>query len=160
MNIRHVAIVVDNLTLMTDFYSKFFKAKVTSQGTLEGQNIDMVLGLRRVKLDFIKFRINNIDFELIKYYRPHISSIKTKNHIAITVDNIDEEFKRLKGLGLRYFSLPKVNNNVKFCFGEDIEGNLIELVEDLKVEQKKDAVKEVKKPIGNPDKGFGGEIKC
>jgi catechol 2,3-dioxygenase-like lactoylglutathione lyase family enzyme len=142
MKLRHVGLVVNNLDLMIDFYKKVFKAEPVSRGILEGREVDDILGLRRVKLEFVKFKTENIDFELIKYTRPRITPVRSRNHIAITVDNIDGAFTRLKTLGFKFFATPKVmkDSGVKMCFGEDIEGNLFEIVEDIKKEQKKDVV--------------------
>jgi catechol 2,3-dioxygenase-like lactoylglutathione lyase family enzyme len=50
-------------------------------------------------------------------------------HFCIQVEDIDDEFARLKQAGMEFQSEPVPQGNVKCCYGRDPDGNLIELIE-------------------------------
>ena len=139
--VRHTAIVVRNLQKTKKFYCSLGFKKV-SQAIEEGQFIDMVVGLKNVKLEWVKLRSpDGYLLELLEYYsHPSIEKIKKQksnklgcSHIAFTVDNIDEFCHQIIQLGGSTVNPPAQTNqnDVKVAYCHDNEGNLIEVVETL-----------------------------
>ena len=139
MSIRHVGIVVDNLEKMVEFYN-LLGFKELNRNNLSGELIDKLIFAYNFNVDIVKLvslKDNSI-IELLKYNnvnQPRKNKElydKGLSHNAFTVDNIDEMCKILELAGARFNSPPLFSEKVKVCFCRDIEGNFIELVEDLR----------------------------
>ncbi len=52
------------------------------------------------------------------------------NHLALQVDDIDQSFQQLAGIGVRVLAAPADYRNVRVAFLADPDGNVLELIED------------------------------
>ena len=50
-------------------------------------------------------------------------------HVALTVDSVDREYERLKGLGCEFYVLPQTVQGIRCAFFYDPDGNRLELIE-------------------------------
>ena len=50
-------------------------------------------------------------------------------HFCIEVKDIDQEYERLLGAGMKFKSEPVPQAYIKRCYGADPDGNIIELIE-------------------------------
>jgi predicted enzyme related to lactoylglutathione lyase len=119
---------------MKDFYIKNFGFKVFSEKTIKGSYPDKLLCLFGTNLTYVKLKAEEGILELIHFNNPKMSiNYATFNHFALTVNNLEELYKKLKKQGIYFYSEPikAPDSNVKICFCLDPEGNRIELVEDL-----------------------------
>jgi len=140
MEFRHVCVIVRNLDRAIKFYRDILGFKVYKIITVKGKIPETVLGVKGIKLIYVKLRTpgqpkrSPAVLELHYWRTPKIPQKKRYNHISFTVKNIDLEYKRLKKLGVRFISKPMVapHGKTRLCFGYDPDRNLIEFVEDLR----------------------------
>ena len=142
MKIRHLGIVCEDLKLMENFYLNLGFIKF-SENTETGKYIDHLTNLKGAKIIWKKYNNKYGDLlELLKYdisletdssifsqpiYRRGIS------HFAFTVKDIDLTSTLFKELGGCLVNKPIISpdGKVKVCYANDVEGNLIEIVEEL-----------------------------
>lgn len=152
-NFRHACIIVKDLDRALKFYRDIIGLKVSKVLTVEGKYPETVLGIKGVKLTYVKMysphqsEDNPPIFELHCWKNPRVLPRQGYNHISFTVEDIDYEYKRLNKLGIKFISKPieGPDRNTKVCFGYDPDNNLIEFVEELrhkKVNELKSKIKE------------------
>ncbi len=140
MNIRHIGLVVSNLNDSLKFWRDIIGFKIKKKKHERGKTIDNVLKIKNCKVLTIKMvdKKNNM-LELIKFN----SSIKKKDrkiftnsngftHIALTVDNLDLLYKKLRKNNV--FNCPpqlSEDRKVKLTYLRTPEGAFLELVEEL-----------------------------
>lgn len=133
---RHVCIIVEDIDRALKFYVDLLGFIIVKQETLEGEYPSVLFGIRGAKITYIKLKVNGDDtkIELIYFHNPKYVKHISINHFAITVDNIEEEYKKLSQAGVEFLSSPQIapDNPCKVCFCCDPDFNMIELVEDLK----------------------------
>jgi catechol 2,3-dioxygenase-like lactoylglutathione lyase family enzyme len=135
-NIRHSCITTKDLKRCLSFYRDFLGLKVIVQKSEEGSYIENLLGLKDVKLTYVKLRSKDNPIPVLEiYYFDDGREVNIGNfhHIAFTVDNIKSLKSFLVGKGVPPLSEPQLDhgkkNLVMFC--RDYDGNLIEFVEVL-----------------------------
>lgn len=140
-SIRHTGIVVRDLKESERFYCSLGFVKVS--GSLEqGSYIDTLVGLKKVKLEWVKLKApDGYILELLQYHshQEYKHLIKQKSnqlgcsHLAFEVDNIDIVCDLIKTLGGGIVNNPALNDNkdAKVVYCHDNEGNLMEMVEIL-----------------------------
>lgn len=139
---RHIGIVVNDFKRAIYFYRVLLGLKIESDKIEEGEFIDRILGIKGGRVRVIKLSgIKGGLVELLYYYQPQRKKKRNKHingfgytHFAITVDDIDEEYVKLKKKRVFFVSVPGVNpaKTAKVVFCRDYDGNFIELVEVLK----------------------------
>lgn len=138
--IRHIGIVVNDLQRSIFFYRDLLRLKVQKDNREKGSYIDKILGVRSVDVRTVKLSSNDGTLIELLYYSPAVRRKKTKavndigySHIAFSIDNLDEEYEKLKKQGINFISSPQVSpdNYAKVAFCKDPDGNFIELVEVL-----------------------------
>ncbi len=143
LNIRHTGLVVNNLEKFISFYEGL-GLKLISRMIEKGDYIDNLVNLKNVKLEWAKLALpDNSVIELLKYHS-HPESIKPNysqnanrigfSHIALTVSNIKQTIEYICSRGgaikNKYQTSPDGKVKVVYCY--DIEGNILEIVEELK----------------------------
>ena len=137
---RHFGIVVQNLTNSITFYEEL-GLKIIKQMEESGKHIDTMLSLNDVNVTTVKMSSPNNDtlIELLHYKTPLPKNIERKindfgpSHLAFTVKNLSENYKKLSEKGIEFFSEPQLSpdNSVLVVFCNDPDGIPIELVEQL-----------------------------
>ncbi|MFZ3169722.1 MAG: VOC family protein [Candidatus Methanoperedens sp.] len=140
-NFRHTGIVVSDMEGSLKFYRDLLGLKVIKDFSEKGDYIDSILGLSGVHLRMVKLvTADGSMIELLQYLsHPNQPPIKSGicnlgcSHIAFTVDNIDEEYRRLLENGVRFNCSPYISPDgyAKVAFCHDPDGTSIELVEIL-----------------------------
>jgi len=134
-NIRHVGIVVTNLEIALNFYVKILGLKEVVKKDLKGSYIENLLNIKDIQLTYVKLKTKNTKalIELWYFKQPKIVT-NSNSHISLTVDNLDKLYKKLKSNNIKFLSEPIIDpeGKNKLCFCFDTEGNLLELVEELK----------------------------
>ena len=137
---RHVCVVVSDLGRSLRFYRDIMGLKVSKVLTIEGEGPETVLGVKGIKLTYVKMRSPDQPeesppvFELHYWENPRISCESGYNHISFTVTAIEKENDRLSQAGVKFISRP-INvsySKAKLCFCYDPDNHLIELVEEEK----------------------------
>jgi len=141
-NIRHFGIVVKNIEKSLGFYRYLLGFEVKKDIVEEGEFINAVLGLKNVRVRTVKMSAENGSALLeLLCYESHLSGKTEKkeiftlgpSHLALTVSNLDEEYRKLKKNYIKFISSPNISPDgrakVAFCY--DPENNPIELVEEI-----------------------------
>jgi len=140
--VRHFGIVVSNLEKSLHFYKDILGLKIQRDMLEEGKFVDDILGLQDVKVRTIKMSADegNTLVELL-WYQSHLGRKKEDkkifdigpSHLALTIDNLENLYQKLKSEGVKFNCPPQVSPDGKakvvYCY--DFEGNPIELVEEL-----------------------------
>jgi catechol 2,3-dioxygenase-like lactoylglutathione lyase family enzyme len=143
LNVRHTGFVVDNLEKFISFYEGM-GLKLISRMTEKGDYIDNLVSLKNVKLEWAKLALPDSSvIELLKYHS-HLDLINEPNyyqnanrkgcsHIALTVSNIQQTIDYIcsKGGSIKNKYQISPDGNVKVAYCYDIEGNILEIVEEL-----------------------------
>ena len=137
---RHFGIVVRNLKTSIAFYEDL-GLKITKQMDESGEQIDKMLSLTDVNVTTVKMSAPETDtlIELLHYKNPIPKEIERKindfgpSHLAFTVKNLSENYKKLSQKGIEFFSEPQLSpdKTVLVVFCNDPNGIPIELVEQL-----------------------------
>lgn len=138
--IRHMGIVVADLDKAVRFYRDILGFKITREMNETGEYIDNLLALKGVKVKTVKMAADNGNLIELLYFASHQRNGARKDicdwgysHIAFTVEDLDYEYKRLKGKRIKFNCAPQISpdGKAKVAFCRDPEGNRIELVEEL-----------------------------
>jgi catechol 2,3-dioxygenase-like lactoylglutathione lyase family enzyme len=135
--IHHVAVHVNDLEAMINFYREAFGFEVVGE-PFEWENdafIDTIVDVPNSAAKGAMLRAGTCYLEMFQYSAPAPESTTPLNaydkgytHFCVDVTDIEEEFERLKTLGMTFNqSAPIDVGHVKTIYGRDPEGNLIEL---------------------------------
>ncbi len=139
-SIRHTGIVVEDLDRSLTFYRDLLGFRVSKQMEESGKYIDTILALGGATVTTAKMAAP--DGQLIELLKFH-SHQKQGNprgicdigitHIAFTVEDIEQVYKRLVQSGITFLSTPQSSSDgyAKVAFCRAPEGTFIELVEEL-----------------------------
>ena len=141
-NIRHLGLVVKDMNKALIFYRDLLGLKIQGITEEKGFFINQILSKDNVILKTIKLSANdnNTRIELIQYIsNESIFNKKNKldnhgfTHIALTVEDLDNLFFKLKKEGVFFTCNPLLspNKKLKVTFCKDFEGNYLELIQEL-----------------------------
>ena len=130
-NIRHVGIVVADLKKSLFFYRTLLGFKIVKEMEEAGDYINTMLSLSNVKVTTVKMSSSKGQMiELLKY-NSHPTEQKLRkvfeigiSHLAITVDDLDAEYEKLKRRGVNFNSSPQFSpdGHVKLLFVKHPKG--------------------------------------
>lgn len=140
-DIRHIGIVVSDLTKSIEFWQKYFRFEITIDQIEPSPYIDELLNLKTEKLQTVKLKgKNQVLIELLKFHNLKIEEMWSGTltstgltHIALTVDNLEDLCDKLVEDGYQTISkiLIPPSKKVKVVFIKGPENLLIELVEEI-----------------------------
>lgn len=140
-HLRHIGIVAKgDIEVLKKFYKALINPHLIQEQIEEGNNIDKIVGIKKVKLKTCKLFSHNVNIEIIQYLNPEIEinynklpSFSGINHIAFTVDNFEEAKStiiRNGGYCENENFIKKQNGKVKYVkYLRDPENNILEIVE-------------------------------
>ena len=138
LGLRHVGIVVSDLNKAIGFYCSLLGFQHVQKAYEFGHSLDAMLGIAGEKVTTVKLIAPNGGMiELLKFDAPGSSPVGRAifdlgiSHIAITVQNLDKEYQRLKLCGVDFLSSPVHSGNAVVCFALDPDGNKVEIVQDV-----------------------------
>jgi len=109
---------------------------------MEGELVDRLLGLRRVKTSLVMMRPpgGEASIELIKFHSPSDQnevqlSVTAPGirHIAFLVEDLEALVAKLKAKGAEVFSeIQTYGNSYKLCYVRGPEGIILDLAEEIK----------------------------
>ena len=140
--IRHTGIVVEDLKQALDFYQNVLGFKVEKLMEEKGPFIQTILGLKGVEVTTVKMSAPDGNLIELLYFKNHQKEAKKLerrifdfgvSHIALTVENLEADYQRIKLTGGHFISAPKTNDEgtAKVAFCKDPCGNILELVQSL-----------------------------
>jgi len=137
-NIRHTGIVVSDLNASQHFYQNVLGFEIVKQMEESGQYIDNMLALSNVRVTTVKMASPDGQLIELLYYSSHPKKRKSRevcdvgiSHIALTVDDLNSCYDRLRSQGVEFNCPPQVSPDgyAKVAFCRAPEGTFIELVE-------------------------------
>lgn len=139
--IRHMGIVITNKEKSLHFYRDLLGLKIVKELGESGNYIETVCGIKGVEVNTIKMSANDGGLIELLLFKSHPGKIDPNRdlcsigptHIAFSVKNLDEEYKKLISSGVEFVSPPQISPDgyAKVAFCKDPDGTPIELVEVL-----------------------------
>ncbi|NPU94365.1 MAG: VOC family protein [Gammaproteobacteria bacterium] len=139
--IHHVAVHVHDMNRMLKFYRKAFGFEVVGEPfSWENEEfIDRIVAVKGSAAKGAMLRAGSCYLELFQYAAPKPNNTKGLDpfdkgytHFCVDVTDIEQEFVRLKGLGMTFPEPAPIDvGHVKTIYGRDPEGNLIEIQETI-----------------------------
>ena len=133
---RHVGIVVNDIEKMILFYRDIISLDVMYDEIESGEFLNHILNTKNKSPRIVKLGINGstivelLDFNTVEKSPKKEILNNGYTNFAITVDNCDEMYSKLKLNNLKTINHPIISTNkVKVFFGLDPEDNIIEFVE-------------------------------
>ncbi len=137
-NIRHTGIAVFELDRAIKFYRDILGLKLVEEENLDKKFVKNLFNWEHADLRYAKLKTQN-DKTLLElwFFKFTIDVTPAFSHIAFTVDNLDKIYKKLVANKITCVSEPMLDpsGKHKLCFCKDTEGNLLELVEEIKVKK-------------------------
>jgi catechol 2,3-dioxygenase-like lactoylglutathione lyase family enzyme len=135
--IHHVAVHVHDLDRMMAFYKEAFGFELVGEafGWSDDEFIDSIVDVPGSAARGAMLRAGTCYMELFQYSEPEPVSDrplqpydKGYTHFCVDVTDIEDEYTRLKGLGMTFSQPAPIDvGHVKTIYGRDPEGNLIEI---------------------------------
>jgi catechol 2,3-dioxygenase-like lactoylglutathione lyase family enzyme len=141
-SVRHAGIVVEDMERCLIFYRDVLGLTVKAAADETGPFIDTLLGVPNVTVRTAKLGApeGQALLELLEFKSPladakRTVSVKTPGptHVALTVRDLDALAPKVTAAGGEMIGPPRVSpdGKVKAAYVRDVEGNLLELVEEL-----------------------------
>ena len=144
INLRHIGITVTDMDRSLELYQKHFGLEVVWDQIETGPCIDNLSDTQNIKVRTVKMKdkLGGM-LELLQYHshpEENVENLQSKitkigcSHVAVTVNDVDNVYKELSALGLKFNCTPQLspNGGAKVCFCRDYDGTLIEIVEEVK----------------------------
>lgn len=137
VGIHHVAISVDNLDAAVSFYQQAFGFEVVQNSAFKNNKlVDAAIGLTNAEARMAMLKAPNAYVELWQYSHPLPEDRRSRPcdlgypHFALQVTNIDDEYDRLKAIGMTFAGkVVHFSQETAAIYGKDPFGNIIELYE-------------------------------
>ena len=136
-----MGIVVSDIDKSLEFYGGLLGLKIQKDMLEQGAHLDNMLALQGVRVRTVKMGADDGNLVELLWYASHPRTREHANeiceigasHVAFTVENLDEEYARLRERGVRFNSSPQESpdGKAKVAFCQDPDGTFIELVEML-----------------------------
>ena len=142
INTRHTGFVVDDLERFINFYLGL-GLKLISRKVESGEYIDKLVGFKQTNLEWAKLSLpDNSVIEILKYHSHGerlngINQLANRlgcSHIALSVEKIEDAIKYFleNGGSMSEDFQISPDKKVKVAYCYDFEGNIIEVVEEIK----------------------------
>ena len=139
---RHVGVVVEDLDKTLNFYLELFPFKVERKMNEGGKYLEKLLGIQDVNLISAKLSDSSgkIFLEFLEFINPKMNTSRFQKindlgptHFAITVEDIELIYQKLKSKNLEIISTPNLSEDklAKVFFFKDINNCLVEVVQVL-----------------------------
>jgi glyoxylase I family protein len=137
-----VAVVVDDLEKMIEFYTLLLDFKVNKRYVISGEAFQKGIGIANAKAKGAHLGIpsSEVELELLQFSGKAqgkkaflLPDVKGFRHIAFAVNDLEECYNQLKTKGANFISKPvtikspKELAGIQFVYLKDPEGNIIEL---------------------------------
>ncbi|HEX7034176.1 MAG TPA: VOC family protein [Pseudomonadales bacterium] len=137
VGIHHVAVSVPDLDRALGFYRDALGFEVVQQTRWNRDNpaADRAIGLARTAARMAMLKAPNAFVELWEYEHPTPENRVSRPcdfgypHFALQVQDIEQEYRRLKELGMTFVGEPVDFGRSSAIYGRDPFGNVIELYE-------------------------------
>ena len=136
VGIHHVAIGVPDFQRGIAFYRDVLGFEVLSTGELaNNEPADRCIGLQDARAEVAMLKGPNAYIELWSYSNPKPKDLGSRPcdhgypHFALQVRGIQEEYERMRSLGMEFMGDPVDFGTTSAIYGKDPFGNVIEIYE-------------------------------
>jgi len=144
--VRHAGVVVTDMGRSLRFYRDLLGLRIVDERQEFGEYAETLLALDRVHVHTVKLAAGSGPTLLeLLHFRSHPRTIELERevcsvgptHVALTVDDVDFEYRRLTQAGVPFVAPPQrsPDGRAKVTFCRDPDGALIELVEVARLAQ-------------------------
>ncbi len=141
IRLRHIGIVVRDLAKSVKFYEDLFGLVVFKEMLEEGKYVEDLVGIKDASIRWVKLKArDDTVFELLEYKNTKFTNKDNYpadrlgcSHLAVSVEDIDSVYKKLKAYDCKCNSKPlfSPDGKVKVMYCHDIDGTILEIVEEL-----------------------------
>ncbi len=137
VGVHHIAVGVDDIDRALTFYTEGLGFEMLKRGNFgESEYVDRAIGLKDAKGKSAMLRGPNIYLEVWQFVNPRPNDLRSRPcdygypHFALQVDNIQEEYDRLRTHGMEFVGeVVHMKDGSSAIYGRDPCGNIIELYE-------------------------------
>lgn len=139
--LRHIGIVVRDLEKSTKFYQDLFNLSQDREMLEDGQYVEDLVGIKDASISWAKLKAQDGTIIELLEYKNNPNTKKDNymanrlgcSHIAISVNDIDNIYQKLQDYGCKCNSKPlfSPDNKVKVMYCHDIDGTILEIVQEL-----------------------------
>ena len=137
VGIHHVAIGVSDFDKALKFYTQALGFEVVERSDIDNAvKAEQVIGLDSIKAKMAMLKTSNAFIELWQYINPQPKDLRSRPcdygypHLALQVDNIQEEYDRLQAHGMKFVGeVVHFGDRTSVIYGYDPCGNILELYE-------------------------------
>jgi catechol 2,3-dioxygenase-like lactoylglutathione lyase family enzyme len=137
--IDHTALSVPDMDQAIEFYSGVlgFEVEMNAGWPSGAKPLDDLVGLEDSASKVAMLRLGDTKLELFQYQNPEGKAQNPDRpvcdhgiiHLCLAVSGIEEEYERLKKVGVRFNSSPIDMGRECCVYGRDPFGNVLELIE-------------------------------
>ena len=137
--IDHTALSVPDMDQAIEFYSGVlgFEVEMNAGWPSGAKPLDDLVGLEDSASKVAMLRLGDTKIELFQYQNPEGKAQNPDRpvcdhgiiHLCLAVSGIEEEYERLKKVGVRFNSSPIDMGRECCVYGRDPFGNVLELIE-------------------------------
>lgn len=141
LRLRHIGIVVCDLAKSVKFYEDLFSLELVNEMLEEGKYVEDLVGIKDASINWAKLKAQDgTVFELLEYKNTKFTDKDNYpadrlgcSHVAVSVENIENVYKKLQDYGCKCNSKPLLSpdGKVKVMYCHDIDGTILEIVEEL-----------------------------
>lgn len=136
---RHVGIVIKDINKQLKFYKELLGLEIYYEKIERGYFLESLIDKKDVEpLIFKLGKEGKTIVELLYFNNSELIQKKDLaspgiTHFAITVEDIDSLYKKMKEAEINFLNQPQISDDGKFkvCFCQDYELNFLELVQVL-----------------------------
>lgn len=141
LKLRHIGIVVRDLKKSVQFYEDLFGLVVANEMLENGKYVEDLVGIKDASIKWAKLKAKDgTVFELLEYQNSPFYEKENYpanrlgcSHVAISVKNIESIYEKLQKYNCKCNSEPlfSPDGKVKVMYCHDIDGTILEIVEEL-----------------------------
>ncbi len=141
IKLRHIGIVVRNLEKSINFYEDLFDLVVVNEMIENGKYVEDLVAIKNASIKWAKLKAKDgTIIELLEYQNTEVQDKDNYaadrlgcSHIAISVENIENIYEKLQTYDCICNSKPlfSPDGKVKVMYCHDIDGTILEIVEEL-----------------------------
>lgn len=137
VGLHHIAIGVNDFDKALTFYTQALGFEVVHRSEFDKVSAaDKAIGLKDISAKMAMLKLSNAFIEIWQYTNPVPNDLRSSPsdygypHIALQVDNIQQEYDRLKTHGMEFVGeVVHFPDDTSAIYGRDPCGNIVELYE-------------------------------
>ena len=135
--LHHVALSVRDLDRSIAFYCGLLGMEKLHQVSFGGETMELITRLPHARGRAAMLRVGGQNIEIFEFSEPIPKAPEVQrpvcdhgiSHFCVEVDDLEQEYERLKAAGVEFHCAPQPFGNMKSTYARDPDGNVFELLE-------------------------------